>query len=66
MLSLCDFLITLFLKDDVNVPTESNKHKNYKKLQGVFFVGILKAKRWRKEQDPDPLFCGMDPEDPDP
>ncbi len=57
---LYDFLS---LKNDVNVPS---KRINQNKLEKIlFFVGVLKVRDWRKEQDPnpepDPLVRGTNP-----
>ncbi len=51
---LLDFLS---LKNDVNVPSKSNKQKFFFKL---VFCWHLEG-QWRKRQDPDPLVRGMDP-----
>jgi hypothetical protein len=58
--NLFDFLS---LKNDVNVPSKSNKQKICFKNQ--FFVGILKINEESSRiviQDPDPLVRGMDPQ----
>jgi hypothetical protein len=54
--TLYDFLS---LKNDVNVPSKRNKHKNFKK---IIFWWHLQG-HWRKEQDPepDPLVKDTDP-----
>ncbi len=45
------------LKNDVNVPSKSNKQKN---LFLISFFWRLEG-QWRKKQDPDPLVRGMAP-----
>jgi hypothetical protein len=57
--TLFDFL---FLKDDVNVASKSNKQKNC--VKKLVFAGILKVSDENNRiriQDPDPLVRGMDP-----
>ncbi len=53
------FLMNCYLwKLMVNVPTESNTQKHYKKL--IFSLDL--ESHWRKEQDPDPSQNVTDPE----
>ena len=47
------------MKNDVNIPSKSNKQKN------LDFVGILKV-TGRKEQDPDPQRYPYGSKNPDP
>jgi hypothetical protein len=57
-MTLFDFLS---LKNDVNVPSKSNKQKTF--FFNWFFVGVLKVKDENSRiriQDPDPLVRGMD------
>jgi hypothetical protein len=61
--TLFDFLS---LKNDVNLPSKSNKQKKSVKI--LVFAGILKvndenSRIWIQDQDPnpDPLVRGMDP-----
>jgi hypothetical protein len=62
------FFVTLFdflsFKNDVNVPSKSNKQKNL--LQKLVFFDILKvhdenSRILIQDRDPDPLFTDMDP-----
>jgi hypothetical protein len=46
------------VKNDVNVPSKSNKQKTSKKFK---YFWALEG-QWQKEQDPDPYQNGMDPE----
>jgi hypothetical protein len=50
------------LKNDVNVPSKSNKEKKFFKL--VFLVGLLKVNdgNRRADPDPDPHQNVMDPQ----
>ncbi len=51
-LLFCDFFITFYLwKNDVNVHSKRNKHKNWEKK--IYFLLYLDG-YWRKEQDPEP------------
>ncbi len=55
-------MIFLSLKNDVNVPSKSNKHKNFREIK-LFFVGVLKVTDKRAGSGAGPMSQkGTDPD----
>ncbi len=50
----------LSLKNDVNVPSKSNKQKNLNKVIFVAFLKVIDKNSRVPDPDPDPLVTGTD------